>query len=222
MISSTKKAITTKKISIMDHLEYRQEWDRLMDLRRRLSEADRAVSERNDAYSQLPEKIKAARAESLENVIGGGDAVELDIAKKIQEELATARSRVRGLAAAEAEQHRRVNALRLKVSTQICKELKSQDRELGHADALKFIEWNLQRIQRIDFFNELEQGNIAFSHDFIPMGNRYGDVRDPNSNAALLLQEYHERGYIEAREIPKQWRDAWYKYAGMTLRTVAV
>lgn len=222
MISSTKKASTTKKISIMDHPEYRQEWDRLMALRGRLSEAEKDINDIRGRYRQMPERLEAARAEALELVIQGGEPQAADFQKKLREDLEAAQSRRRSLTEAEYEQDRRVNELRLKVSAEICKELKPRDVELAHADAMLFIKWCEQRIQHIDFLNALEAGNISFSHYFIPMGNRYGDPRDPNSNAALLLQEYHARGYLKADEIPKEWRDAWHKFAGMTLRTVAV
>jgi len=222
MISSTKKASTTKKISIMDHPEYRKQWDLLMGIRTRITEAEARLNEIVDKQRDLPERIKEAQAQALEETIQGGDPRFFDLARNLREQAEEIRSRLRGLRTAEAEQHRRVNSTQIKASAEICKELKPLDRELAHAEALLFIKWCEQKILRIDFLNELDAGQVYYTHDFVPMAVHYGDARQADSGAASLIMEYVDRGYLQPDDVPAEWRKRWRNFKGFTLRAVNV
>ncbi len=205
----------SKKISIMDHPEYRKAWDRLMSLRARIEEAEKNLQ---DLSSEgLGDRAKEAREERLQAIMRGEDPPPAKSEDAWRENLNAAHARIRELKKAEEMQQRELQAARQRVSAEIVKKLKPRDRELARTEALKLIEFLKARIERIDFLDELNQGQVSFSHELIPMGGHYGDVRDPHSRGAYVLLEYVSRGYLDAFEIPNEWRDFWMKRAGIKL-----
>lgn len=221
-IRKAKKDGPAKKISIMDHPEYKQEWDRLMALRQRITEVEKALNEINDQYSDLAKHVKDAHREALEETIRGGDPRSVDLEKNLNDRLAELRSQRRGLEAAEQEQVRRVNELRYKASAELCKPLKKKDHELGRTEALKFVDLSITRLARIDFLDELDHGNIVYLDKFVPLGTRLGNPRSYESRSSKLIRAYFEHGFLELSDIPSDWLERWQRQSGAKLTRKAV
>ncbi len=176
-----------ESINLMDYDLYKKEWDKLQELR----------GKRDDAEAEYQRMLSEG----------------------IRENVSKARKRITMFREASQEQEKRLSSAHIKVSKKIVKSYKPIYKAIIKDMCTKWCELGELVIKERDLRESLNDNNIAFTSSFTAMvlPGGLGNPREHTSRFSAWLIEAVERGYFKTSDIPKKFRDSWYKRDGVKL-----
>lgn len=199
---------------LMSYEGYRKTWDELMALRQRITQAEKEASELQT--EGRPESVKSQRERQVQAVLSGVEPDEVKPIEQWRENLSKANQRIHLLKEAEREQVRRLEQERLKASGLVCEAIRPNYAEIvkemaKHLTALGEVILEEQAIRE-----DLNDGQIAYqAHDLLPHPCLSpGSPLDYTSRLSYWLREAVRLGYLTIEDIPKEWRDSWFRRNG--------
>ncbi len=200
-------------LSLMSDPGYKAAWDKLMELKTQLTEAERNISELG---SRAPgDEVVTAKQRKVTAILQGEnpDSVE---GSDWRNDLRKARERRNLLYEAEREQQRVLATERIRASKIIAERVKPEYSEAVREIAQSLVKLGMAVLKERSIGEPLRAEDISFYQVFQPQPfNVIGNPHDSTSRISLWLKEAVRLEYIREDDIPKAWREAWRKGIGL-------
>jgi len=210
-----------ESVDLMDHVEYRRAWDKLMSLREKIEIEEKELASPSKG---VLEEIEDRKQKNIENVLAGGTPEDVNFQEIYRNNLYNkTQKRIKIYREAEKQQEKILNNARFEISRKIVKEVKPEYENIIKNMCDAWIELGKYVIQERNLRESLNDNDIAYSADFTPMPI-YG-VGSPliyNSRFSGWLIECCKFNYFKFDDIPKLFRDSWKKMDGITKQVLSL
>lgn len=199
-----------ENINLHNHLDYKQEYDKLQSLKSQLSEVESDVQGLLNGL--VPPDVVTEKKAAVSALLQGESPDFSDTKDECRRNLESARKRKGVLLEAVRIQTAKVQSERMKASKKICDDLAPEYQKIIQEVAKKLIELGKVVLTEKQFRNDLVENDVALGSFIHPVPvNLFGHPWDPDSRISLWLQEAVSHGYADESIIPALWRKKWKK-----------
>ncbi len=160
--------------------------------------------------------------DKLQELRGKRDDAEAEYQHMLDEDVpvnvSKARERITMFQRAATQQEKRLSSAHIEVSKKIAKEAKPEYQKIISDMCNIWCQLGQLIVKEITLRESLNDNDIAYVGSFTPMViHSLGSPLEHTSRFSGWLIEAVERGYFEVNDIPKKFRDSWYKRDGVKL-----